>query len=934
MLNKKQIKNWLYRFGYDTDYANSPLSKAICDEQFLGEAKSRTAEYSAVFEEHRQASTPKLPLEIEFRKRAHADRSLLGNKGYGLAQMSYLGFPIPPGFTITTDGCRNYYDQGQTLAETIWDQVVAEIKLLEKATGKQFGSAPFPLLLSVRSGAKTSMPGMMDTLLNLGLNDETTELLGHATQDARFAYDSYRRFIEMYSSIIMGIDHHLFVEVVEEMKAAENVHHEAGLGLGALHAVIDRYKKIVWAHTGTTYPQDVFEQLRKAIVAIFASWNGPRAVTYRTLNHINDQAGTAVTIQSMVFGNRGTDSLTGVLFTRNPSTGEPTLFGEYLINAQGEELVSGLVTPRQITRQGRQAIQDKQASLEEAYPVVFNELRHLAMELESHFKEMQDIEYTVEQGKLWLLQTRNGKRSAKAAVKIAVDMVCEGKIDAEEAVQRIDYNQIEQLLHATLDAHQSIEILTHGLPAAPGVASGVIVCAPEEVAALSKTENVILVRGETSPDDIGSMAKAAGILTTKGGMTAHAAVVARGMGKPCICGARGITIDMENRLLLIGQTKLPMGSYVTIDGTTGAVIKGKVATVQQKPFPEFVTFMGLVDQLKRMEVRANAETVQDATVALSFGIAGIGLCRTEHMFFNVDDMRLFRKMILMSDATARLNSLRELLVVQKRDFKALFQTLHGLPITVRLLDPPLHEFLPHHPKEIAELALQLGCPLDEVAGRIEELDEVNPMLGHRGARLAITFPEMYAMQVQALFEAALEVEQVALEIMLPLVFDAKEVIFIKNIIETVHQKTAPHIPYKVGVMIELPRAALQAATIAPLVDFFSIGTNDLTQTTLGISRDDGAKFLDSYQQKGLLQDDPFVTLDREGVGALIHMAVVEGRSANPNLKIGICGEHGGDPRSIEFFESIGIDYISCSPYRVAIAKLAAAKAMRFTDVRR
>ncbi|WP_419241382.1 pyruvate, phosphate dikinase [Cardinium endosymbiont of Nabis limbatus] len=891
MLNKKQTKNWLHRFGYD--YTNEPLSKALCGE-----------------------------LAIE----AKCDPSTLGSKGYGLAQMSALGFPIPPGFTIITEGCRNYYEKGERLAQEIWDQVVAELQLLEKATGKHFGGGPFPLLLSVRSGAKASMPGMMDTLLNLGLNDATTELLGHATNDFRFAYDGYRRFIEMYGSVIMGIDHHLFVEAIEAIKRQENIPLGAGLSLGALHTVIDRYKQIIFTHTGTTYPQDVFKQLKNSIAAIFASWNSPRAVTYRRLNQIDDQEGTAVTIQSMVFGNRGADSLTGVLFTRNPSTGAPTLFGEYLINAQGEELVSGLVTPQQITKQGRELIQAKEDSLEEKYPIIFSQLSHLASALEDHFGDMQDIEYTVEQGRLWLLQTRNGKRSASAAVKIAIDMMQEGKIDGQEVLKRIDYSDLERLLHPTLDPNQTIEVLTQGLPAAPGVASGLIAFSPEAVEAISKKEQVLLVREETSPDDIGSMAMAAGILTTKGGMTAHAAVVARGMGKPCICGAHAVTIDLPNQCLVIGQKKIPMGSYLTIDGTTGQVISGKVATIRQKPLPEFLTCMALADQTKRMAVRANAETVQDAAVALSFGISGIGLCRTEHMFFSPDRMRMFRKMILTSATASRVDLLAELMAVQKIDFKALFQVLNGLPITVRLLDPPLHEFLPSHPKEVADLVVQIERPLAEVEKRIAQLCEVNPMLGHRGARLAITFPEIYKMQLQALFEAALEVKQVALEIMLPLIFDAQEVIFLKKIIEELHQKIAPQIQYKVGIMIELPRAALQAATLAPLVDFFSIGTNDLTQTTLGISRDDGAKFLDVYRAKGLLKADPFVTLDQEGVGALIQIAVTRGRSAHPNLKIGICGEHGGDPSSIQFFESIGLDYISCSPYRVPIAKLAAAKA--------
>ncbi|CAG7593657.1 MAG: pyruvate, phosphate dikinase [Candidatus Midichloria sp.] len=850
------------------------------------------------------------------------DKSILGGKGYGLTVMSNLGFPVPPGFTIITDACDTYYKSGKIIPKEIWDQVIEKIRVLELVTNKTFGAGPLPLLLSIRSGAKISMPGMMDTILNLGLNDKTTEILGAATGNLRFAYDSYRRFIEMYATVVMGIEHYLFENVLNYTKQQLNIEHDWQLDAKSLNKIINNYKKIVLQHAGVSLPQDVFEQLRMAISAVFESWNGQRAIKYRKLNNIPDTWGTAVNVQSMVFGNMGADSLTGVLFTRNPSDGEKELFGEFLINAQGEDLVAGVRTPQPITRK----LSGDEPSLEEVNLDIFNQLKGLALRLEDHFSEMQDIEFTVEKNKLWLLQVRKGKRTAKSSIKIAMDIMKEGKIDHQEVLKRISPLEIEKLLHHTIDNSVKIEVLAKGLPASPGAASGAVVFSSEEAEELAKRKKVILVRRETSPEDIGGMAAAEGILTTKGGMTSHAAVIARGMGKPCICGADSIIIDENNNHMLVGQEKILRGELITINGATGDIIRGELATVKQKTFPEFLELMQLADTFKRMSIRANAETTRDAETAIDFGANGIGLCRTEHMFFDSIRITAVREMIFATSMEERVAALSKLMPFQKTDFKTLFERMHGSPVTIRLLDPPLHEFLPVTKPDIESFAHQIGLSVAEVENRIKNLHEINPMLGHRGCRLAITFPEIYAMQAQAIFEAAVEVGNVIPEIMIPLVFDVKEVEILKNLIEEVYQRTAPQLKYLFGVMMELPRATLQAAEIAKLVDFFSFGTNDLTQTSLGLSRDDVGKFLNKYQEYGIIKGDPFATLDQDGVGELIKIAVERGRAANPKIKIGVCGEHGGDPESIKFFEKIGLDYVSCSPYRIPVARLAAAKA--------
>ena len=850
------------------------------------------------------------------------DKSILGGKGYGLTVMSNLGFPVPPGFTIITDACDTYYKSGKIIPKEIWDQVVEKIRVLELVTNKTFGAGPLPLLLSIRSGAKISMPGMMDTILNLGLNDKTTEILGAATGNLRFAYDSYRRFIEMYATVVMGIEHYLFENVLNYTKQQLNIEHDWQLDAKSLNKIINNYKKIVLQHADVSLPQDVFEQLRMAISAVFESWNGQRAIKYRKLNNIPDTWGTAVNVQSMVFGNMGADSLTGVLFTRNPSDGEKELFGEFLINAQGEDLVAGVRTPQPITRK----LAGDEPSLEEVNLDIFNQLKGLALRLEDHFSEMQDIEFTVEKNKLWLLQVRKGKRTAKSSIKIAVDIMKEGKIDHQEVLKRISPLEIEKLLHHTIDNSVKIEVLAKGLPASPGAASGAVVFSSEEAEELAKRKKVILVRRETSPEDIGGMAAAEGILTTKGGMTSHAAVIARGMGKPCICGADSIIIDENNNHMLVGQEKILRGELITINGATGDIIRGGLATVKQKTFPEFLELMQLADTFKRMSIRANAETTREAETAIDFGANGIGLCRTEHMFFDSIRITAVREMIFATSMEERVAALSKLMPFQKTDFKTLFERMHGSPVTIRLLDPPLHEFLPVTKPDIESFAHQIGLSVAEVENRIKNLHEINPMLGHRGCRLAITFPEIYAMQAQAIFEAAVEVGNVIPEIMIPLVFDVKEVEILKNLIEEVCQRTAPQLKYLFGVMMELPRATLQAAEIAKLVDFFSFGTNDLTQTSLGLSRDDVGKFLNKYQEYGIIKGDPFATLDQDGVGELIKIAVERGRAANPKIKIGVCGEHGGDPESIKFFEKIGLDYVSCSPYRIPVARLAAAKA--------
>ena len=854
------------------------------------------------------------------------DKDILGGKGYGLFVMSNLGLPVPPGFTVVTNACINYYQNNKQIAVEIWQQILNEIKLLETTTKKSFGGGVSPLLVSVRSGAKISMPGMMDTILNLGLTDVTTKLLAAVTGNERFALDSYRRFIEMYASVVMGIDAHLFDSRLTYCKQQNNVKYDWQLTIDQLSKLIIEYKKIVIDNTGQELPQDVYMQLRMAVIAVFESWNGQRAIKYRNLNNISHESGTAVNIQAMVFGNMGNDSLTGVLFSRNPATGDKELFGEFLINAQGEDLVAGVRTPRQITKKGKEISYIDESSLEELNPMLFQELSVLANKLEDHFLQMQDIEFTVEKNKLWLLQTRTGKRTAKAAVKIAINMMQEGKIDAQEVLNRVSPSDVEKLLHHTIDDTVKIEVLAKGLPASPGAAYGAVVFSPETAEELSKRGKVILVRRETSPEDIGGMAVAEGILTTKGGMTSHAAVVARGMGKPCICGADSILIDETSNCMIIGQEKINAGEIITINGATGEVIRGEVATVKQKTFSEFVELMMLVDKTKKMSVRANAETLKDMEAAIEFGAAGIGLCRTEHMFFEPFRISAVREMIFASSTASRQAALNKLMPYQKNDFKALFKKASGMLVTIRLLDPPLHEFLPTSKYDIETFANQIGTSVSEVEMRIKNLAEVNPMLGHRGCRLAITFPEIYVMQVQAIFEAAAEIKNVVPEIMIPFVFDAKEVEILKKLVAKVQQEIAPQIKYLFGVMIELPRAALQASSIAQSVDFISFGTNDLTQTCLGLSRDDASKFLNQYKEQGIIKKDPFVSLDVNGVGELIKIAVELARTANPQIKIGVCGEHGGDPESIKFFEKVVLDYISCSPYRVPVAKLAAAQA--------
>ena len=855
-------------------------------------------------------------------------KSLLGGKGYGLAVLSSLNLPVPPGFTIITEACAEYYKNKENIPEDIWSQVIDCLNQLQSITNKAFSSkCPLnskPLLLSVRSGAITSMPGMMDTVLNLGLNDYNTEALAQATNDKRFAYDSYRRFIEMYADVVMNINHNEFAAVMSYFKQKQGIEHDWQLSHQDLLSIIKNYKQIILKVTGETIPEDVFEQLRSAINAVFASWNSDRAVRYRELNSIPNDFGTAVNIQSMVFGNMGPNSLTGVMFTRNPSSGEKELFGEFLSNSQGEDIVSGVKTPRQITNAGKASIYSNEPSLEESNKKIFSELVDTANIIETHFKDMQDIEFTAEEGKLWLLQTRSGKRSARSTVKIAIDMLNEGMLNVKEALSMIKPSDIEKLLHSTIDDKAPLQIITKGLPASPGAASGAVVFTPEQAERLSKIKKVILVRRETSPEDIGGMIASEGILTVKGGMTSHAAVVARGMGKPCICGAGSIIIDEVNDQMDVNGSIIKAGDYITINGSTGDLILGEVATVRQKTFPEFLQLINLTNSIKRLEVRANAETERDVAMALEFGAIGIGLCRTEHMFFEPDRVLVVRQMIFADCIDKRIQALEKLLPMQRNDFKIIFKAMKDKPVTIRLLDPPLHEFLPNSEKEIEDIAQYLSLSILEIKNRLRSLAEINPMLGHRGARLAITFPEIYSMQLRAIFEAASEIGGVVPEIMMPLIFDANEVIFLKQLVSNAQKNFAPDINYLFGVMIELPRAALQAGEIAKLVDFCSFGTNDLTQTTLGISRDDATKFLGAYKEKGILLNDPFISLDKSGVGELIKIAVNRARAANPNIKIGVCGEHGGDPESIKFFDTIDIDYISCSPYRVPIAKLSAA----------
>ncbi len=863
-------------------------------------------------------------------------KNLLGGKGANLAEMSSLGLPVPPGFTITTEVCTAFYANGRQYPADLQPQLDAAMAVLEASIGAGFGKVENPLLVSVRSGARVSMPGMMDTVLNLGLNDATVEGLVKRSGDARFAYDSYRRFIQMYGNVVLDIDHHEFEDVLETFKRDADLNLDTDLKAEDWQEVIQGYKKVVEEAKGRPFPQDVKEQLNGAIGAVFGSWMNPRANTYRRLQNIPEAWGTAVTVQAMVFGNMGEDCATGVAFTRNPSTGENAFYGEYLINAQGEDVVAGIRTPQHLTIAGKLANQSNLPAMEETMPEVFRQLDAVRQTLEKHYRDMQDLEFTVQQGKLYMLQTRSGKRTAAAALKIAVEMASEGLIDHQEAIRRIDPVALDQLLHPTLDPKAPRDIISRGLPASPGAASGKIVFRADQAEQMAQTgDKVILCRIETSPEDIHGMHAAQGILTTRGGMTSHAAVVARGMGRPCVSGAGEIRIDYKEGTLSVRGRTLKAGDIITIDGSTGDVIAGAVPTKQPELSGDFATLMGWADSVRRMKVRTNAETPLDAETARRFGAEGIGLCRTEHMFFDAQRILAVREMILADDEAGRRTALAKIEPMQRQDFVELFKIMAGLPVTIRLLDPPLHEFLPHGEKEIGEVAQALGIDLAKITQRLSALSESNPMLGHRGCRLGISYPEIYEMQARAIFEATVQVkaetgETVTPEIMIPLVMTRKELDILKAVIDKVAgaigEREGRDIHYQVGTMIELPRAALRAGQIAETAEFFSFGTNDLTQTTFGLSRDDAASFLPAYQRNGILEQDPFATLDAVGVGELMQIAAERGRATRPDLKLGICGEHGGDPASIRFCETIGLDYVSCSPYRVPIARLAAAQA--------
>ena len=863
-------------------------------------------------------------------------RDLLGGKGANLAEMAHLGLPVPPGFTVTTDVCTYFYAHERTYPDTLRDDVAAALARVGRLTGRAFGDEGQPLLVSVRSGARASMPGMMDTVLNLGLNDRTVEALARSAGDERFAYDSYRRFIQMYCNVVLDLPGHGFEEILEEFKERRGAVLDTDLDASDWKKVIERYKAVVLSETGQPFPQDPTVQLWGAVGAVFSSWMNSRAKTYRRLNSIPESWGTAVTVQAMVFGNMGDTSATGVAFTRNPSVGTRELYGEFLVNAQGEDVVAGIRTPQNITEAARVAAASDRPSLETVMPDVFKSFVETTQLLERHYRDMQDMEFTVERGVLWMLQTRNGKRTTKAALKIAIDMANEGLITREEAVRRIDPASLDQLLHPTLDPKAERDLLATGLPASPGAAQGEIVFTSEEAeAAKMAGRKSILVRAETSPEDINGMHAAEGILTTRGGMTSHAAVVARGMGKPCVSGAGSIRVDAVAGTLSCAGMILRKGDLVTVDGSTGQVLRGLVPMLEPELSGDFSALMEWADAARRMKVRANAETPADARAARRFGAEGIGLCRTEHMFFEGDRIVAVREMILADDEAGRRAALAKLLPIQREDFRQLFGIMSGLPVTIRLLDPPLHEFLPHTDAEMDEVAASLGLSADKVRRRAQDLHEFNPMLGFRGVRLAIAYPEIAEMQARAIFEGAVEAgresgQPVEAEIMVPLVMALPELDLVKGRIvamaEAVEKETGVKVPYTVGTMIELPRAALKAGEIAGSAEFFSFGTNDLTQTTLGISRDDAASFLGPYTAKGILPADPFVTLDQEGVGELVAMAAARGRAARPGIKLGICGEHGGDPASIDFCERQGLDYVSCSPFRVPIARLAAAQA--------
>ena len=864
------------------------------------------------------------------------DKTIVGGKGANLAEMAGIGLPVPPGFTITTEECVRYLREGANFSDERRAEVAAALTHIEASVGKKFGDAADPLLVSVRSGARVSMPGMMDTVLNLGLNDQTVEGLAKTSGDARFAWDSYRRFIQMYSDVVLGIDHHLFEDALEIVKEDNGFFTDVEMGSEHWQLLVGQYKAIAEMALGKPFPQDVHEQLWGAIAAVFDSWDSDRAKVYRRLNDIPGDWGTAVNVQAMVFGNMGDTSATGVAFTRDPSTGEKAYYGEWLVNAQGEDVVAGIRTPQYLTLASRTRAGAKPLSMEESMPAAYGELAEVFELLEKHYTDMQDIEFTVERNKLWMLQTRSGKRTAKAALRMAVDMVGEGLIDEATAIRRIDPMALDQLLHPTLDPKATRDVLGKGLPASPGAASGAIVLDAETAEKRAERgDAVILVRVETSPEDIHGMHAARGILTARGGMTSHAAVVARGMGRPCVSGASALSIDMASRTLRIGTRELKEGDIITLDGTNGEIMAGLVATIEPELVGDFGTLMVWADKHRRMKVRTNAETPADCRMARQFGAEGIGLCRTEHMFFDEKRISAVRQMILAEDEAGRLSALAKLLPEQRADFHQIFEVMAGLPVTIRLLDPPLHEFLPQGDAEFADLSQAIGVNVDRLKRRAGELHEANPMLGHRGCRLGITFPEIYEMQVRAIFEAACDVAAASgaapiPEVMIPLVATRREVEILRALID----KTAAEVfaekgrvlEYLVGTMIELPRAALMAGDIAHEAMFFSFGTNDLTQTTLGVSRDDASRFLNPYVDKGIYPRDPFVSLDIEGVGQLVQMAAERGRATRPDIKLGICGEHGGDPASIAFCEAVGLDYVSASPYRVPIARLAAAQA--------
>ena len=857
-------------------------------------------------------------------------KDLLGGKGANLAEICSLGIAVPPGFTITTEVCKAYYLENKNLPKDLTSQVESALKEMEKFLGRQFGNSSNPLLVSVRSGAKFSMPGMMDTILNLGLNDETVVGLANISNNPFFAYDSYRRFIQMYSNVVLNLDHYLFEEIIEWKKRDLRIENDTDLSAENLQEIIAQFKEVVKAETGNEFPQDPQVQLWSAINAVFDSWMSNRAITYRRLNNIDSSLGTAVNIQAMVFGNTGENSATGVVFTRNPTNGLSQIYGEYLINAQGEDVVAGIRTPQNVSILGKNQTGSDLPSMEETMPKLYQELLSTCAKLEQHYQDMQDIEFTIEDSKLWILQTRSGKRTAKAAMVIAVDLVKEGMITKEEAISRIDVNSIDKLLHPAIDEKEKYTVIAKGLPASPGAAMGRVVFSSEKAEKMALQHKVILVRIETSPEDIHGMHAAEGILTSRGGMTSHAAVVARGMGKPCVCGTKDLHINYETNSFTANGVTVKEGDYITLNGSAGEVIIGEVAMTKPELFPEFSQIIAWSNQMRRLKIRTNAETKLDSEVARSFGAEGIGLCRTEHMFFEADRINSMREMILANNIEQRRRALDKLLPMQIKDFVDIFNVMHGLPVTIRFLDPPLHEFLPHNEQDMKELANALNISLDQVKSRSTQLKEHNPMLGHRGCRLGITYPEIYEMQARAVFEAMTIADDAVAEIMIPLIFDIKELDLMRKIVDDVAQeimlKNNCKLKYEVGTMIELPRAALRAESIANSADFFSFGTNDLTQTALGVSRDDAAIFLNEYREKGIIKTDPFASIDQDGVGELLKFAIERGRKTKPNLKIGVCGEHGGDPESIQFFHEIGLDYVSCSPFRVPVAIIAAAKA--------